>query len=153
MTMTKEDIRRWKETSEQWNEIKLELSKLSETTAQTGREVGKISQIVTGNGDPERGLFNQFQLLKTSVDTHHAMPHITKEDIADAVRQALPRRTDIKTASFPEKVGYWRRILEEPIKYITLLITAIILSVGASYIDYDALKDMFKFYQEVQKDK
>ena len=90
--MTKEDIQRWERSTEQIGQINTQLEGIKVNTENTCKEVGKLSVIVTGNGEPEKGLFNQFQSLKSCVEFHHnGVMHPTKDDITQAVKEAIPQ--------------------------------------------------------------
>ena len=103
------------------------------------RACGITSEILTGNGDPEKGLFNQFQLLKQSVENHHATPHITKEDITQSIIEALPKRTNFKEAPLNEKVGWFKRTFAKQINFAGWIIVLALLAFSAYIVPWDSL--------------
>jgi len=78
MTITKDQL--W-ERVKQIEEIKAMLTPIADN-------VEKTSIIVTGNGEPERGLATRFSLLEQSVNIHHDTPHISKDELRETVIEA-----------------------------------------------------------------
>ena len=147
MPITKDEM--WKRV-EQIEDIKTSINELVGHTKGIHKEVGELSILVKGNGDPARGLFYQMADLRKDFKIHCASSELTQEAITQAVKAALPQRLNLKEASIPEKTGWFFRTFGKQVKLIVWLVAIIIFSVGASYVDYDALGKMYDLYSKVK---
>ena len=137
-------------------EMYLELLSRTSEISTIKQQVGITSKILTGNCDPEAGLFSKFQSLKDCVDHHHEQYHPTKEEMAEIVRQeiqeAFPKRAKINKDTHPlEKLGFLFRL-----KFVQIILTAVaIILAGWLFKQYpdeaQSTKDFIKDTQQEQK--
>ena len=133
MPITKDEM--WKRV-EQIEEVKNSINKLVGITEDVHKNVGELSVLVKGNGEPEKGLFYRVADLRKDFTSHCELSNLTQEAITEAVKAALPSRRDVDPKELPpyQRAGRWFRLFSKQISLIVWILALIV--VGFLYLEY-----------------